>query len=205
MEVKTAAAPVVKSSPPRAHAKVKGTLLQARLGYLAAQGAQAQHRVLHHLTAADRAVVGGTILSGSWYPGDLLLRLEMTIAALLARGDRRQMLADMGRTSAQLNLSPGGSLAAYLSVGDPLFLLKSVPRIYATLHSQGRRTCEVLGPGAAVIRSFDVAEVDADDCCTTVGWLERAIALSGRTAVRVEERQCAALGAPHCEYHCRWD
>jgi uncharacterized protein (TIGR02265 family) len=184
---------------------VKGTLMIARMKYLRAQGPDGCERVLRRLPQADQQVLRGMLLPSGWYAADLLLRLEMTIAAVLAKGDRRALFVDMGRFSADTNLGPGGTQRPWLHDGDPHFLLRNVPRIYASQHGGGVRTYEQTGPRSAVIRTLDPgAEAGADDCLTAVGWLRRAIELSGGAAVLVDETQCRARGAPCCEYVCAW-
>lgn len=183
---------------------VKGTLLIARMKYLRAQGLDATERVLRRLTQADQAALRGMLLPSSWYPVDLLLRLEMTIAALLAQGDRRKLFLDLGRFSAEVNLGPGGAQRPYLREGDPQFLLRNVPRMYSSQHSVGTRTYEQTSPHAAIVRTIDGEEPDAEDCLTAVGWFGRAIEISGGRAVTVDETQCRARGGACCEYVCRW-
>lgn len=184
--------------------RIKGTLLIARMKYLRAQGTETADRVLRRLTADDRAALEGMLLPSAWYPASLLLRLEMTIAAILARGDRARLFVDMGRFSADANLGENGVQRAFLKPGDPHFLLLSVPRMYSAQHTSGHRTYEAAGERAAIVRTFGAEDADADDCLTAVGWLARAIEISGGTSVRVHERQCAARGAPCCEYVCEW-
>lgn len=183
---------------------VKGTLVIARMKYLRAQGLDATERVLRRLSQADQAALRGILLPSTWYPSDLLLRLEMTIAAVLANGDRRTLFLDMGQFSAEANLGPNGVQRPYLREGDPQFLLRNVPRMYATQHSEGTRTYEQAGPHRAIIRTLDGEEPDAEDCLTAVGWLQRAVELSGGRAVTVEETQCRARGGSCCEYVCNW-
>lgn len=183
---------------------VKGTLVIARMKYLRAQGAEASERVLKRLSQADQAVLRGMLLPSTWYAVDLLMRFEMTIAAVLAQGDRRALFLDMGHFSAETNLGPGGVQRPFLREGDPHFLLQSVPRMYATQHSGGARTYERTGPRAAVIRTLAGEEPDAEDCLTAVGWLKRALELSGCSGVTVTETQCRARAATCCEYACSW-
>jgi uncharacterized protein (TIGR02265 family) len=184
--------------------KVKGTLLFARLKYLRAKGEESFERVLRRLSREDQAVLRGLLLPSSWYPHNLLLRFEMTIVALLARGDRSELFLDMGRFAADTNLGPGGVQRPYLREGDPHFLLRNLPRMYMSQHSAGARTYEPTGPRSCVIRTSAGEEPNAEDCLTTVGWLQRAIELSGGTAVVVEERSCRARGKGSCDYHCSW-
>jgi uncharacterized protein (TIGR02265 family) len=190
--------------PPAAPANVKGTLVIARMKYLRAQGPEGAERVLRRLSQADQAVLRGMLLPSSWYPVDLLMRFEMTIAAVLARGDRRALFVDMGKFSAETNLGPTGVQRPYLKEGDPHFLLSNVPRMYAAQHSDGTRTYEQTGPRSAVIRTVSQTELDADDCLTAVGWLRRAIELSGGRAVTVDELRCRTRGAPDCQFNCSW-
>lgn len=184
--------------------QVKGTLLLSRMKYLRSRGADSEERVLRRLSAADQTVVRGALYPSSWYPADLLLRLEMTIAALLASGDRRRLFLDMGRFSAETNLGPAGVQRPFLKVGDPHYLLSNAPVMYSAQHSAGRRTYERSAERGAVVRTFDGEEATAEDCLTAVGWLERAIELSGGREARVVEAQCRSRGAAHCEYRCTW-
>ena len=184
---------------------MKGSLLIARMKYLRARGADDAERVLRALVdQADQQVLRGMLLPSSWYAADLVLRLEMTIVALLAHGDRGELFLDMGRFTADTNLGPNGVQRPYLKQDDPHYLLRNVPRMYAAQHSAGRRTYEELGPKAAIIRTLDGEQTNAEDCLTAVGWLKRAIELSGGRIVTVEETRCRSRGADCCEYVCRW-
>jgi uncharacterized protein (TIGR02265 family) len=184
---------------------VKGTLLIARMKYLRAQGKEPIERVLRNLSQEDQQVLRGMLLPSTWYAADLLARLEATIAAILAKGDRRALFLDMGHFSADTNLGPKGVQRPYLRVDDPHFLLRNVPRMYATQHSGGTRTYEQTGTRSAVVRTLaEGGPVNPDDCLTAMGWLRRAIELSGGKSVTVDETQCRARGAPCCEYVCNW-
>jgi uncharacterized protein (TIGR02265 family) len=143
------------------------------------------------------------LLPSTWYPAGLLLRLELTLAAILSRGDRGHLFRDLGRFSADTNLGPTGVQRPYLREGEPHYLLRNVPRMYSAQHSDGTRTYEATGANSATIRT-EGGETTADDCLTAVGWLKRAIELSGGKIVTVEETRCRARGAPCCEYVCGW-
>lgn len=183
--------------------RVKGALLGARLTFVRERGGdKALGKVLARLPPPDREVLGGWILPTTWYPLDLAQRLDDAIARVLSPGDRGRIFLEMGRQSAQASLT--GAEAPFVKVGDPHFFLANVPRMYATHHSRGRRTYQRTGDASAVIRTFDAERVSQDDCLTVVGWLERALQLSGASAPRVTESACRSGGAPHCEYRCEW-
>ncbi len=183
--------------------KVKGSLLIARMKFLRAQGKPAVDAVLRQLSTADQDVLQGILLPSSWYPAGLLARLETAIAGVVARGDRAQLFSEMGRFAAQANLGPGGVQRPYLREGDPHHVLERVPRMYLSQHTSGRRSYERLAEQCASIRSHDEEPV-AGDCQAVMGWLQRAIELSGGVDVRVVETQCRTSGAAHCEYRCEW-
>lgn len=183
---------------------VKGTLLIARMKYLRGRGAEEAERVLRRMLSADQKVLRGILLPSTWYPADLLLRLEMTTAAILSQGDTKQLFLDMGRFTADANLGPNGVQRPWVKEGAPHYLLGNMPRMYSSQHTDGTRTYEQTGPRSATIRAFSTDEPTEEDCLTAVGWLKRAIELSGGRIVTVDEMSCRARGGPCCEFICRW-
>jgi uncharacterized protein (TIGR02265 family) len=200
----TAAALPKQTGSTRRVTTVKGTLLVARMKYLRAKGPEDAERVLRRMSSGDQQVLRGMILPSSWYPADLVVRLELTAAALLSRGDRRQLFLDMGRFTADTNLGPNGVQRPYVKEGDPHYLLRNVPQMYSAQHGGGTRTSEATGLKSAVVRTLAGGEPSAEDCLTALGWLKRAIEISGGRVVSVEETRCRALGADACEYVCSW-
>lgn len=196
--------PSPSSDLARMTGKVKGTLLVARMKFLRSRGQAEYDRVVKRLSAEDQEVLRAMLLPSSWYPAGVLLRLEMTAAAILSKGDRRQLLREMGRFTAETNLAPTGIHRPFVRENQPHFLLENLPRLYGAQHSSGNRTFEKTGATSAIIRHYDVGEAEPDDCLTTLGWLQRAVEISGGTAVAVEEYQCRGRGAPHCEFRVSW-
>lgn len=182
---------------------VKGSLLGARLKFVQDRGGdKALRKVLSRLPAPEREILSGWVLPVTWYPLDMAQRLDDAIARVLSPADRSRIFLEMGRESAQVNLT--GAQAPFVRAGDPHFFLANVPRMYAAYHSMGRRSYERTGATSAVVRTFDAERVSGDDCLTVVGWLERALQLSGAASPRVSEALCRTRGGPHCEYRCEW-
>lgn len=197
-------APALTPPPGVPFGKVKGTLVISRMKYLRARGDEECERVIRRMSAADQQVLRGMLLPSTWYEANLVIRLETTIVALLSRGERRELFLDMGRFTAETNLGPNGVQRPYLKVGDPHFLLRNVPRMYAAQHAGGVRTYDALDAKGVAIRTVEGEEPNAEDCLTAVGWLKRAVELAGGKVVTVEETSCRARGAKVCEYVCRW-
>ncbi len=183
--------------------RIKGGVLKSRLEFVRARAGEAGFQaVLARLPREDQEVLRGWILPITWYPLDLNLRLDDAIAAVLSAGDRDRLFLEMGRASAESNL--GGPQHPYVRQGDPHFLLRATPQIYAAYYQVGRRTYEKTGATSAVLRTYDAESVTRTDCLTVVGWHQRAIEMCGGKAVRVVETRCRTRGHPHCEYTCEW-
>ncbi len=194
----TIATPDVKTG-----ARIKGGVLISRLRFLRERGGEALvDRVTQRVTAEDREVLKGFLLPTSWYPLDLNLRLDHAIADEVSPKAPDQVFIEMGRASAQANLTAAQSM--FVRVGDPHSLLAQAPTIYRHYYAVGHREYERLGEHAARVRTFDADSVTATDCLTIVGWHQRAIELCGGSDVRVVEEKCRARGADHCAYRCEW-
>jgi uncharacterized protein (TIGR02265 family) len=188
---------------PQTGSRIKGHILLSRIQYVREVAGEARFlEVLASLPAEDRAILSGMILPVTWYSLDLNLRLDAAIAAVLSPGDRSRVFLEMGRASAEKNLT--GVHRAYVRQGDPHFLLASTPLIYAAYYAVGNRTYEKTGERSATLRTQAVEIVSATDCLTVIGWHQRAIEMCGGTDVKVEETQCRTRGAPYCEYRCSW-
>ena len=182
---------------------VRGKVLLARLEYLTRRGGPEKVKeALVRLPPADRAVLEGLVLSVLWYPMPLALRLDDAVAAVLSPDDSDRVFLEMGRASADVNLA--GADWVMLRPGDPHYLLRMAPQIYAMYYLAGRRTYERVSDSEAILRTYDAESVTRTDCLTVIGWHQRALELAGAVGVEVEERRCRSRGAPFCEYHLRW-
>ena len=186
-----------------AAARIKGSVLIARLNLLTKQGGAGRvQEVLQRLTPADRKVLEGVIMPIGWYPLELNLRLDAAIAEALSPRDRSKAFIEMGRASAEDNLN--GPHHVFIRKGDPHFLLSHAPEIYRLYYAVGSRAYEKTGPRSGVLRTVGAESVTETDCLTIVGWYQRAIELSGGSHVRIEHTRCRARGAALCEYVCSW-
>jgi uncharacterized protein (TIGR02265 family) len=181
-------------------AQVKGSVVLARLELIAAKGVFDQ--VMAGLPLDDQNVWRGIILAVAWYPFEMAQRLDQAVAAVLSPTHKRQAFLDLGRASADANLS--SIHKAFVRVGDPHYLLSRAPQIYSKYYDKGRRTYERTSATTCVLRTFDAEGVTIDDCLTVVGWHVRAIEICGAAGARVTETKCRALGDDHCEYQCSW-
>lgn len=187
-----------------AAARIKGSVLIARLNLLTKQGGAGRvQAVLQRLSPADRKVLEGVIMPIGWYPLELNLRLDAAIAEVLSPRDRNKAFIDMGRASAEDNLN--GPHHVFIRKGDPHFLLSHAPEIYRLYYAVGSRTYEKTGARSGVLRTLGAESVTPEDCLTIIGWYQRAIEMSGGRDVRIDHTRCRARGNGHCEYLCAWE
>jgi uncharacterized protein (TIGR02265 family) len=189
---------------PSAGPGIKGNVLISRLKFVRERGGEeALEKVLGRVPPEDQKLLRGWILPIGWYPFDLNQRLDGAIARVFSPDDKSQVFLDMGRASADANLS--GPQKPFLKQGDPHFLLGNAERIYAAYYQVGHRAYERTGERSGVLRTFDAETVSATDCLTVVGWHVRAVELCGGKNVKVAETQCRARGGAHCEYEVSWE
>jgi uncharacterized protein (TIGR02265 family) len=184
-------------------AAVKGNILLARLAFLRGRGGQPLvDRVVSRVPANDQRVLRGTLLATSAYPLGVNLRFDDAIAEELSPGDPDRVFLEMGRASAEVNLT--GSQRGLVRQGDPHYLLAFTESIYGYYYAVGRRTYQKTGPTSAVLTTIGAEEVTATDCLTVVGWHQRAIELCGGTSVEVTHPKCRVRGDNCCEYRIEW-
>jgi hypothetical protein len=181
-----------------------GRIFLARLAYLRARGGQRLvENVLARLPSADQQALRGLILPSVWFSLALNDRLDMAIAEELAvGGDRRQVFIEMGKASAAMSFQsayrppPGDS--------GPHRVLELLPESHKQHCSHGHMTYERTGEKSGVGRIYNAGYQTPFTCLTNVGWLLKAIELSGGRSPRVTDLRCLARGHPHCEYVCEW-
>jgi uncharacterized protein (TIGR02265 family) len=190
---------------PASESRIKGTLLLARMKYLRNKGDDNVEAVLSRLSPADQRDLRCMLLPSSWYSLGLLRRLEAGIASVLEHGSHDDLFLDIGRAAATANLTGNGTQRVYVSPGDPHFLLKHSPGIYASYFNFGHRTYQSVGDHCAIVRTTKpFSGAHPEECVITSGWLVRAIEIAGGESVTVVETACGLRGAPHCEFRCDW-
>ncbi|HUJ28096.1 MAG TPA: DUF2378 family protein [Myxococcales bacterium] len=182
---------------------VGGNIILARRVFVTETGGlDLWERVLKRLPPQDAAQLRKTLLVTSNYPLDLNLRLDDAIARELYPGEPDRAFREMGRKSADVNLT--GPQRGFVREGDPHHLLGFTDTIYAFYYGEGRRTYEKTGANSATLTTYDAPPSTPGDCATVVGWYERALELSGAQGVQVVESRCRNRGDLVCEYKLTW-
>ena len=181
--------------------QVKGSVLKSRLAFVEQHGGKdGVERVLATLPEADRAALRN-LVAIQWCPFELSRRLDDAIVKVLGRG-QPQFFERLGEASAETNLT---SLhKAFLTPGDPEAFLAKAAQIYRLYYDTGRREYARVGPGEAVLTTYEAETFSAPDCLTVVGWYRKALEMCGASAVRIVEEECRARGGAVCRYRVSW-
>jgi predicted hydrocarbon binding protein len=178
---------------------VKGAMVRAHLQFVRDQlGEPALARLLDALPAPVAAEVHA-ILPSTWCAFESLILLDRAIARIAGRNEQ-ELMRDLGRYSAKINLS---TVYRAFHRDD----LHEFFRLSATLHRQfqdfGDCEYEHTGDSRGRISIRKAACFSPAYCSSELGYLEQVIATHGGTA-GVAETVCQCSGGDHCEFEVRW-
>jgi uncharacterized protein (TIGR02265 family) len=88
-------------------------------------------------------------------------------------------------------------------VMTPASLLGKAATMWSTINSRGTMNVEDQTDHSATVKLLDYPS-EAVHCARVTGWIERIGELTGAKNVQVEQTQCYAKGAPHCEWKLNW-
>lgn len=163
-------------------------------------GAAGVEKVLRALSDDDRAALRSLDREG-WYPFALFLRLDRTIAGVLAPGDPA-VFESLGRDAARRRTVWLGANAPLVSVHA---FLARMAEEHRTFHSFGSASYVRLrfNEGEIAFSGYP-SELDPIYCASARGYLLGAIeVLTGLPGTVVEER-CQTRGDGECAFRLRW-
>jgi len=178
---------------------VKGAMVRAHLQFIAdCLGQPAMARTMEALPAGVAAEIQ-TALPSTWCAFESLILFDRAIARAAGR-EESEMMRDLGRYSAQINLSTIYRAFHREDIHD--FFRHS-----ATLHKQFQDfgTCqyEPLENGHGRISVRDAKCFSPAYCGSEIGYLEQVITTHGGKP-RVTESACQCLSDDHCTFDVRW-
>lgn len=158
--------------------------------------------VLERLPSEDRRILENRPLPASLFPLELNARLDEAIAEVLDPSHRVDVYRELGRASAQQNLTTLHGI--FLQGRGPHDLLSGFPAVRATYYSDGEASYEKTGERSGVFRVAGARSHSLPDCESTAGYFERAIELLGAAEVKVLLERCRGRGDARCEFRCTW-
>lgn len=180
--------------------RVKGAMVRAHLQFVRDQlGEPALALTLKALPPAVATEVQG-ILASTWCAFGSLIILDRTIARVAGR-DERELMHELGRYSARINLS---TIYRAFHRDD----IHEFFRNSATLHRQfqdfGDCEYENVGEGHGRISVRNAVCFSPAYCASEAGYLEQVIATHGGTSASVTESACQCANDDRCTFELRW-
>ena len=142
----------------------------------------------------------GPILATETIPVHILNR--MTEAAAKAKGETLEAFARRaGREGASDAVK--GIYRFIALVMTPASMINRASQMWSSLYNRGDMRVEDQTGHSVTIKLLGFPSEHAG-CTRIAGWLERMGELTGAKDVRVQQTQCFAKGAPHCEWSITW-
>jgi uncharacterized protein (TIGR02265 family) len=142
----------------------------------------------------------GPVLATETIPVSVLNK--MTEEAAKAKGEPLEQFARRaGREGASDAVK--GIYRFFAMVLTPTALLSKASQMWSSLYNRGEMKIENQTDKGATIKLINFPS-EAAGCARVTGWIERMAELTGVKDVRVQQTQCYAKGAPHCEWKLSW-
>ncbi|HUF17479.1 MAG TPA: hypothetical protein VMS12_05475 [Thermoanaerobaculia bacterium] len=194
----------IKTGSPReslAGGSVKGSILRAHVQWVAEQRSPGDLTDLRDALPGEIShELSSFVLSSTWYPFSWLIGLDRTMIDLFAT-DESDLLAELGRYSARLDLSP---IHRLLNFRNPHEFFRLSAMQHSLLRDFGSAVYEPAGErqGTMVHRHYGC--FSPVDCETFIGYYEQAIWSHGPRQAFVEELECQCHGARNCRFQLSW-
>jgi hypothetical protein len=158
-------------------------------------GDKAVERCLATLSKPDRDLLAAAVPVG-WYPVSSVFRFLRAVDTVCGKGDLK-LCHEIGRFSADWQLNSFHKL--FLRFKSPAWLFDKGARLFNQYYNAGRFAVAPPEPGRMSGQLHDFI-ADEAFCARELGWIERAVELTGGKGVTLSEPRCRIKGDPYCEY-----
>ena len=180
--------------------KVKGAMVRAHLQFVRDRlGEPTLERTMKALPPAVAAEVHG-ILATTWCSFESLIVLDRTIAHVAGR-DERDLMRELGRYSAQINLS---TIYRAFHRDDIHDFFRNSAMLHRKFQDFGDCVYEQVAKTHGRISIRNAASYSPTYCSSEAGYLEQVIETHGGTGVVITESACQSGGDDRCTFELRW-
>ena len=185
----------------------KGVLFVHLRTYCTAnQGAAAWDKVLGAVTQADRTLLQGIMLAGSWYPVGTWNR---SLRAYLTQNYKDLDAAMVAFANYVAEKDLNSVVKVLLRLGSPEFILTRTGWLWARYFDQGNYEAKEEAPRQWRMWLGAPTAEDEGAGALTCGpgvapWLQRGLVINGAKNAQVKHVKCRFNGQARCEYEARW-
>lgn len=181
--------------------KVKGGMIRSHLSWIDEHRTPEEKKALLSRLPSDVAYAfSGSVLATTWVPFAWLIQLDRAVVAD-AGNAAAEILAEMGRYSARINLST--TYRAFTKDSLHHFFERA-----ALLHSQfqdfGKVAYVAEGENSGRLIHRDYTSYSPIFCASAIGYYEGAILAHEAKSPKVHEVSCQCYGEPTCTFELSW-
>jgi uncharacterized protein (TIGR02265 family) len=181
-------------------AAIKGTMLQAHLGWAQKQLGDVS-RLKAHVQPECAEHVNPRTLSTTWVPFRCLINIDRAIAAAVG-GSSDRVFRDLGVHSATTNL--GGVYKSFIS-SEPHRVFTQMGLLHRQFQDFGEWQYAKTGDAAGQITLRDYSEYSPVYCASAVGYFEGVLKMMHAPGyILVREAACQCAGDPQCLFELSW-
>jgi predicted hydrocarbon binding protein len=180
--------------------RVKGAMVRAHLQFVRDRlGEPTLALTLKALPAPVATEIHG-ILASTWCAFESLVVLDRTIARVAGR-DETELMHELGRYSAQINLS---TVYRAFHRDDIHEFFRNSAMLHRQFQDFGDCEYEPLGKAHGRISVRNAVCFSPAYCASEAGYLEQVIATHGGTSASVTEPACRCANDDRCTFELRW-
>ena len=180
--------------------RVKGAMVRAHLQFVRDQlGEPALALTMKALPVAVAAEVQN-ILASAWCAFSSLITLDQTIARVANR-DEQQLMRELGRYSARINLS---TIYRAFHRDDIHEFFRNSAMLHRQFQDFGDCEYQHVAAGHGRISVRNAVCYSPAYCASEAGYLEQVIATHGGTSASVTESACQCASDDRCTFELRW-
>lgn len=155
------------------------------------------------LSSEAKEVFGNTIFPGKWYPHKIVcIEAAQKICDLFYGGDVKGSI-ELGSCSADYSLH--GIYRIFVKLGSPKFIVNKGVEIMQTYMNPCKIEVAEQKDGYVVIRLTEFPEPHPMSDGRLIGWMQRAIEISGGKNVSAETTKSLAKGDSYTEFVIKWE
>jgi hypothetical protein len=183
--------------------EVKGTAIVAIPLFIKARfGEGGVNQWIDALTPEARKVYPSSVLVSSWYPlKEFLIEPVRRMCNLFYAGDLKGA-KESGRFSADYSLK--GIYKIFVKLGSPEFMLRRAGAILPLYYTPSEMKVVECRKGQGIMQITKFQEMDQVLEIRIVGWMERAIEISGGKQANIKITKSLTTGDPLSEFLATW-
>ncbi|MBW1810547.1 MAG: hypothetical protein JRJ87_20305 [Deltaproteobacteria bacterium] len=182
--------------------EVKGTAVRSTPLFVRQRFSSRFDEWADSLSAEARKVMLARISTSAWFPlQTAMIEPTQKICDLFFEGDSAGAL-EIGRFSADYSL--WGLYRLFIKIGSPSFLIKRATSVFSTYYRPCKMILVEQTPLSALVRITEFAEPNELVELRIIGWMERALKISGCSDVQTKITKSLTRGEDCTEIVAQW-